>query len=99
MTSVASSASAAHAKPHGLAFALSLLPASLLPLSWWLGQRAGLPNLFAWFTLAIVFVTVPIAERMLGEDRTQPYNSIQYALWYRAIPLMCLPLQVAQLAF
>jgi alkane 1-monooxygenase len=99
MTSAAASSSTVRTEPHGLAFALSLLPAGLLPLSWWLGERTAMPNLFAWFTLAIVFVTVPIAERVLGQDLAQPDNSIRHSRWYRAIPLMCLPLQIAQLAF
>ncbi len=86
--------------PHGIAFALSLLPAGLIPLSWWLGRLTALPNLFAWFTLAIVFISVPIAERALGADSSDPEPSVAaQSWWYRAIPLACLPLQIASLIF
>jgi alkane 1-monooxygenase len=79
-----------------------LLPA--LPLTgWWLGRLAGLPDLFAWWTPFVSFGLVPLADALIGTDLSSPDDAQSRALesdpWYRALPLLALPVCAALLAW
>ena len=79
-----------------------LIPA-LPPTGWWLGALTGLPDLFAWWTPFVSFGLVPLADALIGTDLSSPDEAQAQVLerdpWYRALPLLALPVCAAVLAW
>ena len=82
--------------------AIFLVPI-LMPLAAWLGQRFGAPNLAAWLPIIALFVLLPIADYIVGQDRENPERSELAALeaqrYYRVLTLLCVPAYLAALVY
>ncbi|MFN7221968.1 MAG: alkane 1-monooxygenase [Burkholderiales bacterium] len=66
-----------------------------------LGANAvGSVDLYAWFTPLTVFFVWTVADYFIGRDVTdiQPTTTIE-RWWYRALPLLCVPLQLSVLVW
>jgi alkane 1-monooxygenase len=82
---------------------LSFLFVPTLPLlSLALGAATGAWNLFAFLTPFVYFVAIPLLDRLIGQDRRNPSADDEARLatsrLHKALPLLCLPLQLAALA-
>lgn len=77
-------------------YLLAFVVPGLLPLSWWLGQQYGQPQLWAWFPVLFLYVIVPALDHLIGEDRVNPQPHEEVALeaqrWYQVLTLACVPL-------
>lgn len=73
-----------------------LMPLMLPALSYYWGHNTGLHDFFAWFTLLVVYVLVPIVDVLLGKDPVNPEEKDEPKLknenFYRYLTLSCLPL-------
>ena len=83
-------------------FAIFLIPL-LMPLAAWLGQRYGMPNLYAWLPIFALFVVLPIADYILGRDSQNPEHSelaiLEAQRYYRVLTLLCVPAYLAALFY
>jgi alkane 1-monooxygenase len=84
-------------------FLLAYLVPALMPAAAALGAWSGRPDAAAWFPLAFLFVLLPVADYALGIERANPSPAdaerLEGSLWFRAITWMCLPVQLALLAW
>ncbi len=80
-------------------YALVLLQPLLQWGAWRLGRIAGMPNLFAFFPIFIIFAVFPALDYMLGIDRWNPTAqdeaSRAAAPYFRLVTLLCVPVQIA----
>lgn len=88
--------------PHRYVYAVCLLTPTLPWQGLVLGRWTGMPDLFAWFTLLVVFGAIPVADCLIGADRRNPPDDTVRDLardrWLRALPLAAAPVQLASLA-
>ena len=86
-----------------LAFLLVFLVPALMPAAAWLGAATGRHDLMAWFPLFFLFVLLPSLDYALGHDPVnvpvEREREVAQALWFRALTLACLPVQLALLAW
>ena len=86
-----------------LAFLLAYLVPALMPAAAWLGPLVGRPDAAAWFPLAFLFVLLPLADYAIGIGRENPSEAqvrvLEDALYFRLLTWLCLPLQLALLAW
>ena len=77
-------------------YLIFLLPLCLPSLSYYWAHTSGLHTLFAYFTLIVVFVVVPVLDLVIGKDPVNPDEDDVKALsdlsFYRSLTLSCLPL-------
>lgn len=76
----------------------------LAPMTgWWLGELTGQPEWFAWYTIGIAFVLLPIVDAILGTDEYNPLeheaNELSSDLFYRRLTYAVLPLHGIHLVF
>ncbi len=81
---------------------LVFLMTPLLPVAaWWLGRLSGAPDLLAWFTPLYIFGAIPVADYLLGEDRSNPGDEEIEALrsdrWYKVLLAACVPVMLVLL--
>lgn len=69
----------------------------------WLGAATGAGNLCAWFTVAYIYLFIPLADYAIGLDGSNPDPAAAGALaadpWYKALLALCPPLMIATLAY
>jgi len=86
-------------KTKGLGYLLAYLTPALLPISYGLGHALGGLDAWAWFPIAFLFVLLPLADHLLGRDRSNPDESevagLEQQPYYRWLTLACLPLYLA----
>jgi alkane 1-monooxygenase len=91
------------AGPSKAACLLFLLTPATPAVGWLLGRAAGAPDLFTWYPLAFLFVAVPLLDLAVGADTRNPDDAdvrlLAADLFYRLLPLLALPLQLACLGF
>jgi alkane 1-monooxygenase len=84
-------------------YLMFLLPVSLPLQSWWAAQQWGHWDLWAWHVPIVFFVLIPLFDALIGQDpaNPDPADEVQLNadLYYRVLPLLCLPLYVAVLVF
>jgi len=77
-------------------YLIFLLPLSLPSLSFYWAHETGLHTFFAFFTLMVVFIIVPIFDVLIGKDPVNPEEDQVPLLneqgFYRWLTLACLPL-------
>jgi len=78
---------------------LFLLPVLIVFLSWWLGDRTGMHNLFAWFPVIVVFGIIPVLDWLIGQDPVNPDEQTEVPAlaeekYYRFLTLMVVPMQL-----
>lgn len=82
-------------------FLICFLPLLLPWLGVWHGQRTGAVLLFLCWTFIVMFGMVPLLDQWIGRDTRNPSEADVAALsnanFYRAITLLCLPLQYLSL--
>ncbi len=75
----------------------SFLIIFLLPVSVWVGYRLG--GFYNFLTPILVFGLIPLLDALLGVDKRNPIEEEEGSLaedrFFRAIPWVCAPLQVA----
>jgi alkane 1-monooxygenase len=75
----------------------------LLPLTAWLSTRLGHADPLAWLPLFVLFVLLPLADRALGHDPSNPAPDQIPALaaerWFRWLTLLALPVQYLTLGW
>lgn len=81
---------------------LLFLVTPMLPLAgWWLGRQTGAVNFFAWFTAFYIFLLIPVADYLIGQDPINPdANGARTAggeLWYKLLLWSCVPLMLSVL--
>jgi alkane 1-monooxygenase len=78
-------------------------PVMLLPLIGWALQLATGWSLFWWFTPLFVYGVIPLADKLIGEDRSNPPESVVPTLekdrYYRYAAYMAVPLQYLTLVW
>jgi alkane 1-monooxygenase len=76
---------------------------ALLPLSAWIGDRLGRPDLLAWAPLFVLFGLLPLVDRLVGHDPANPTATEMVALGQRRgfqlLTLLCLPVQLLLLGW
>lgn len=86
-----------------LGFLVVFAVPALMPAAAWLGRMAGHPDLMAWFPLIFLFVLVPACDYALGHDPGNPLTAERPQLaddvWFRAMTLAALPVQLGVLAW
>lgn len=85
-------------------YLLFLLTPTLMPAGWQLGQATGLPDLMAWYPLFWIFGLIPLLDYAVGRDTANPDEAtetpvMQKQLYYRALTLLAVPIQVLLLAW
>jgi len=77
-------------------YLIFLIPLALPSLSFYWAHETGLHNFFAFFTLIVVFVLVPILDVIIGKDPVNPdeddVKALSQVTFYRWLTLICLPL-------
>lgn len=86
------------------AYNLVFIPPALLPLSHWLWLTYGFENIFAWTTLVVMFVLVPLLDYLIGQDPVNPEEKTEVPAlseqrYYRILTLLCVPAQLAALIY
>lgn len=86
------------------AYLLVTLPSLVILASVWLGNQYGHMDLFAFTTLIVVFVLVPVLDHIIGQDPVNPDEKTQVPelskeVFYRILTLLCLPMQVATIFY
>ncbi len=80
-----------------------LMTPALPLLAVWLGYRTGAHNLFAWLTVAEVYVLIPIADALIGQDRSNPgdddIDRLLNDRWYKFLLLACVPMMIFLLGY
>lgn len=79
---------------------LAFLTTPALPfIGLWLGNLTGKADLCAWFTVAYIYLVIPVADLMVGLDQANPaptaIDGSDY--WYKALLALCPPLVVTTL--
>ena len=78
-------------------FLLGFAPYLLLYLSVFLGQESKYQNLWMLFPCAVIFIVIPILDRLIGLDEANPdedqQQSMKQEFWYQLLPALVLPLQ------
>lgn len=87
-----------------LGYLLVFTMPALLPLGAWLGRHGLGADLAAWFPIFFIFAVVPVADYLVGTDRSNPADDEQVARlqgswYYRALTFACVPVQLALLAW
>ncbi|MFN3841778.1 MAG: alkane 1-monooxygenase [Rehaibacterium terrae] len=86
-----------------LGFLLVFVVPALMPAAAWLGVATGAPDAAAWFPLLFLFVLLPLADYAIGHDPRNPdaaqMAALENSLWFRALPLLALPVQAWLLAW
>ena len=79
-----------------------LLALSTPTLPWqglWLGSTLGQPDLFAWFSLAVVFGLIPVLDWLVGHDPHNPSEEQARVIgrdpFFRILVLAAVPVQLA----
>ncbi|MCX7165823.1 MAG: alkane 1-monooxygenase [Rhodocyclales bacterium] len=85
-------------------YLLFLLTPSLMPMGWMLGRYTGLPDLMAWIPVFWIFGVIPLLDYAVGRDTANPdeageTQAMQNEVYYRALTLLALPIQVLLLAW
>jgi alkane 1-monooxygenase len=84
-------------------YLMFLLPVSLPLQAWWAAEQWGHWNALAWLVPVVYFVLIPLADALIGQDPANagPADEAQLAAeaYYRLLPMLCLPLYLAALAF
>jgi alkane 1-monooxygenase len=85
-------------------YLLFFLVPLLMPTAWSLGRSTGMPNLMAWYPVFWIFGIVPLLDYTLGRDTVNPDEitdtpHMQRQLYYRALTLLALPIQLTLLAW
>ncbi|HEY0663461.1 MAG TPA: alkane 1-monooxygenase [Thiobacillaceae bacterium] len=78
---------------------LFLLPVLIVYLSWYLAVETGMPNLFAWFPVFVVFGIIPVLDYLVGQDPVNPDEQTEVPAlseekYYRFLTLMVVPMQL-----
>jgi alkane 1-monooxygenase len=87
-----------------LGFLLPLTLPALPAEAWWLAHRGVLaPDVAAWLGVVVIFALLPLLDLVVGNDTVNPTDEESLALgrdaYYRALLLLCVPLQLASVAF
>ena len=82
---------------------LIFLTSPLLPFAGYLMALVfGADNAFAWFTLFYVYVLIPIADMLIGQDpvnaRDEEVTALSDDRYYRWLTWLCVPIMVLSLA-
>jgi alkane 1-monooxygenase len=84
-------------------FLFAYVVPGLMPFAAWLGATTARIDAAAWFPLVFLFVLLPIADYAIGVERSNPTpeqaSRLEHALWFRALTWLCLPIQIALLAW
>lgn len=82
-------------------YLLFLMTPTLPVVGLWLGSINRTPDLGAWFTVACIFVLIPIADHLIGLDQSNPQDMrdevLQSNRWYKGLLALCPPLMVCVL--
>lgn len=72
-------------------------------IGWTLGNATGMPALFAWYTVAVAFVLLPLVDALVGTDQHNPpeqeANALSSDAFYRRLTYFVVPLHVGHLMF
>lgn len=82
------------------AFLVFLFVPMLPPVGWFLGEFFGLPDLFSFFSVFVIFGFIPVMDFVFGQERTNPgeeHEQEAYAdsKWFVVLPLLAVPVQLA----
>lgn len=85
-------------------YLLFLLTPTLMPVGWMLGRATGLADLMAWYPVLWIFGLIPLLDYAVGRDTANPDEATETAvmqneLYYRALTLLAVPIQVLLLAW
>lgn len=85
-------------------YLLPLLTPLLMPVGWILGHGTGLPELMAWYPVFWIFGLIPLLDYAVGRDTANPDEAteapaMQQEVYYRALTLLAVPIQVLLLAW
>lgn len=84
-------------------FLLVFTVPALLPVAAWLSTIEPTPLFGPWFPLLVLFGLLPLADYAIGRDAsnvaTGDESTIASQLWFRALTLLALPVQLAVLAW
>jgi alkane 1-monooxygenase len=86
-----------------LAFLLVFIVPALMPAAAWLAAATGLHDLMTWFPLFFLFVFLPAVDYVLGHDPVnvpaEREREVALRVWFKALTLACLPVQLVLLAW
>jgi alkane 1-monooxygenase len=83
-----------------LGFLLVFVVPALMPAAHALGVATGMHDVAAWFPLFVLFVLVPVLDRALGHDPSNPADArIADDRWFAAPTLLAVPVQLGLLAW
>ncbi len=78
-------------------YLLALSPYLLLYLSVFLGQQSEFQNLWMLFPCAVIFIVIPLLDRLIGLDHANPDENqkkrLNEGFWFTMLPMLVLPLQ------
>jgi|APFre7841882724_1041349.scaffolds.fasta_scaffold04347_8 alkane 1-monooxygenase len=85
-------------------FLLPLMLPALPAEAWWLAHRGWLSaDAAPWLGVVMIFAVLPLLDLVVGSDTVNPADDESLALardpYYRALLLLCVPAQLASLAF
>lgn len=84
------------------AYVLFLCVPALPPVGWFFGELAGMPDLFSFFGVFVIFAFIPTLDWLFGRETNNPseeHEKPEYAdsKWFVWLPLVAVPVQIALL--
>jgi len=84
-----------------IGYLLAFLTPALMPFSGWLIDQGIVADLAVWFPLFFLFVLLPLADYLIGQDASnadeREAERLQLRRWYRVLTLAALPVQIVLL--